>query len=79
LPEGVADPMIKLKERYIVDKDGTRSAVILDIAEFEEVMKQLEKYEGDYDTEDVTGDIIAALKDIKAGKTLPARELLNEL
>jgi PHD/YefM family antitoxin component YafN of YafNO toxin-antitoxin module len=71
--------MIKLKERYIVDRDGTKSAVILDIAEFEEVMKKLEEYEGDYDTEDVTGDIIAALKDIKAGKTLPARELLNEL
>jgi PHD/YefM family antitoxin component YafN of YafNO toxin-antitoxin module len=71
--------MIKPKERYIVDSDGKKSAVILDIAEFEEVMKQLEKYEEPYDTEDVTMDILAALKDIKAGKTFPARELLNEL
>jgi len=71
--------MIKPKERYIVDRDGNKSAVILDIAEFEEVMKQLENYEEPYDTEDVTRDILAALKDIKAGKTFPARELLNEL
>jgi len=71
--------MHKLKERYIVDSDGKKSAVILDIAEFEEVMKQLEKYEEPYDTEDVTRDIIAALKDIKLGNTFPARDLLNEL
>ena len=71
--------MIKPKERYIVDRDGNKSAVILDIAEFEEVMKQLENYEEPYDTEDVTRDILAALKDIKARKTFPARELLNEL
>ncbi len=71
--------MIKPKERYIVDRDGRKSAVILDIAEFEEVMKQLENYEEPYDTEDVTSDIIAALKDIKLGKTFPARDLLNEL
>jgi PHD/YefM family antitoxin component YafN of YafNO toxin-antitoxin module len=71
--------MLKLKERYIVDSEGRKSAVILDLAEFEEVMKQLEKYEEPYDTEDVTRDIIAALKGIKMGKTFPARELLNEL
>jgi PHD/YefM family antitoxin component YafN of YafNO toxin-antitoxin module len=71
--------MIKPKERYIVDSDGKKSAVILDLAEFEEVMKQLEKYEEPYDTDDVTSDIIAALKDIKLGKTFPARDLLNEL
>jgi len=42
-------------------------------------MKQLEKYEEPYDTEDVTRDIIAALKEIKAGKTFPARELLYQV
>ncbi|MDI6811681.1 MAG: hypothetical protein QMD80_08485 [archaeon] len=73
--------MLKVNERYIVDKDGKKSAVILDIEEFEGLMKLLRESEEieTYDTEDVTEDIIEALKDLKKGNTRPAREILNEL
>lgn len=73
--------MLKVNERYIVDKDGKKSAVILDIEEFEWLMKLLRESEEieTYDTEDVTEDIIEALKDLKKGNTRPAREILNEL
>ncbi|MCK4399274.1 MAG: hypothetical protein KAV25_09835 [Methanophagales archaeon] len=73
--------MLELSERYIVDREGKKSAVILDIKKFEGLMELLKEYEGiePYDTEDVTKDIIEAFKDLKKGKIHPAREILNEL
>ncbi|NQE05785.1 hypothetical protein C5S32_07935 [ANME-1 cluster archaeon GoMg1] len=73
--------MLELDERYIVDREGKKSAVILDIEEFEGLMEMLKEYGGieTYDTEDVTRDIIEAFKDLKKGKIHPAREILNEL
>ncbi len=73
--------MVELNERYIVDKDGKKSAVILDIEDFKGVMELLKKYEEieTHDTEDVTEDIIEAFKDLKKGKIHLAREILNEL
>jgi len=73
--------MLELNERYIVDREGKKSAVILDIEEFEGLMELLKEYGGiePYDTEDVNRDIIEAFKDLKKGKTHPAREILNEL
>ena len=52
--------MLKLNERYIiVDRKGKKSAVILDIEDFEGLMELLKRYEKieAYDTEDVTRDI----------------------
>ena len=73
--------MLELDERYIVDREGKKSAVILDIEEFEGLMELLKEYVGieTYDTEDVTKDIIEAFKDLKKGNIHPAREILNEL
>jgi len=73
--------MLELNERYIVDREGKKSAVVLDIEEFERLMELLKEYEGiePYDTEDVNRDIIEAFKDLKRGKIHPAREILNEL
>lgn len=72
--------MLELNERYIIDREGKKSAVILDIEEFERLMELLKEYEEiEYDTEDVNEDIIEALKDLKKRNTRPAREILNEL
>ena len=37
--------MINLHERYIVDTDGNRTAVVLDLATFDEVLRALEDLE----------------------------------
>jgi len=73
--------MLKFDERYIVDRGGKKTAVVIDIEEFEGLMELLKRYEEIemYDTEDVTEDIIEAFKDLKKGKTHSAREILNEL
>jgi len=73
--------MLKLNEHYIVDKDGKKSAVVIDIEDFKKIIKLLKKNEEieNYDTEEVTKDIIEAFKDLKKGKIHSAREILNEL
>ena len=73
--------MLKFKERYIVDRGGKKTAVVIDIEEFEGLMELVKKYEEieTYDTEDVTEDIIEAFKDLKKGRVHSAREILNEL
>ena len=73
--------MLKFNERYIVNRGGKKTAVVIDIEEFEGLMELLKKYEEIemYDTEDVTEDIIEAFKDLKKGRVHSAREILNEL
>ena len=73
--------MLKFNERYIVDRGGKKTAVVIDIEEFEGLMELVKKYEEveTYDTEDVTEDIIEAFKDLKKGRVHSAREILNEL
>jgi len=47
--------MLKFDERYIVDRGGKKTAVVIDIEEFEGLMELLKRYEEIemYDTEDV--------------------------
>ena len=73
--------MLKFKERYIVDRGGKKTAVVIDIEAFEGLMELAKRYEEveTYDTEDVTEDIIEAFKDLKKGRVHSAREILNEL
>ena len=73
--------MLKFNERYIVDRGGKKTAVVIDIGEFEGLMGLAKKYEEveTYDTGDVTEDIIEAFKDLKKGRGYSARETLNEL
>lgn len=73
--------MLKFNERYIVDGRGKKTAVVIDIKEFEELMEKFKKYEEVemYDTDDVTKDIIEAFKDLKKEKVYFAKEILNEL
>ena len=72
---------VGVDDTTVVIRAGKKSAVILDIEEFEGLMELLKEYAGieTYDTEDVTRDIIEAFKDLKKGKIHPAREILNEL
>ena len=71
--------MLKFKERYIVDRGGKKTAVVIDIEEFEGLMELVKKYEEveTYDTEDVTEDIIEAFKDLKKGRVHSAREIIK--
>jgi len=73
--------MLKFNERYIVDRGGKKTAVVIDIEAFEGLMELAKRYEEveTYDTEDVTEDIIEAFKDLKKGRIHSAREILNEL
>lgn len=78
--------MLKLNERYVSERQGKKIAVLLGIKEFKTLLEKVMKYEEmitkkdkDYDTENVTADIIMALKELKAGKGRPIEEFLNEL
>ena len=73
--------MLKINERYIVDRGGKKTAVVIGIEEFGGLMELVKKYDTieTYDTEDVTEDIIEAFKDLKKGRVYSAREILNEL
>ncbi len=46
------------KERYVVDEQGNRVAVLLDIAEYERVLQELEELESlrAYDAAKASGD-----------------------
>ena len=50
--------MIELKERYVTDEKGNRTAVLLDIADFERVLNALEELESlrAYDAAKVSED-----------------------
>jgi hypothetical protein len=37
--------MLKLKERYVVDEQGQRISVVLDIADYQELLDELEELE----------------------------------
>ena len=73
--------MLKINERYIVDRSGKKTAVVIGIEEFGGLMELVKKYDTieTSDTEDVTEDIIEAFKDLKKGRVHSAREILNEL
>ena len=73
--------MLRINERYIVDRGGKKTAVVIGIEEFWGLMELVNKYDEieTYDTEDVTEDIIEAFKDLKKGRVYSAREILNEL
>jgi hypothetical protein len=37
--------MLKLKERYVVDSQGNQISVVLDIADYQELLEELEELE----------------------------------
>ncbi len=45
--------MIELNERYITDANGKRTAVILDIATFEQLLDELEDLADSWEAEEV--------------------------
>lgn len=78
--------MLKLNEKYVSERQGKKIAVLLGIKEFKTLLGKVIKYEemvtkkdDGYDTENVTADIIMALKELKAEKGRPIEEFLNEL
>jgi hypothetical protein len=50
--------MSKLKERYVVDGQGNRISVVLDIADYQELLEELEELEAirAYDAAKASGD-----------------------
>jgi hypothetical protein len=50
--------MLKLKERYVVDDQGNRISVVLDIADYQELLEELEELESirAYDAAKASGD-----------------------
>jgi len=50
--------MLTLKERYVVDENGQRVGVLLDMADFRQILEALEELESisGYDTAKVAGD-----------------------
>ncbi len=50
--------MLKLKERYVVDDQGNRISVILDVADYQELLEDLEELESirAYDAAKASGD-----------------------
>jgi hypothetical protein len=50
--------MLKLKERYVVDGQGKRISVVLEIADYQELLDELDELEAirAYDTAKASGD-----------------------
>jgi hypothetical protein len=50
--------MLKLKERYVVDDQGNRISVVLDLADYQELLEELEELEAirAYDAAKASGD-----------------------
>jgi hypothetical protein len=50
--------MSKLKERYVVDDQGNRISVVLDVADYQKLLDELEEFEcvRAYDTAKASGD-----------------------
>jgi hypothetical protein len=50
--------MPKLKERYVVDDQGNRISVVLDVADYQELLEELEEHEAirACDTAKASGD-----------------------
>ena len=47
--------MLKLKERYVVDDQGNRISVVLDIADYQKLLEELEDVRA-YDAAKASGD-----------------------
>ncbi|MGQ9628794.1 MAG: hypothetical protein ACUVXI_00580 [bacterium] len=77
--------MLQLNERYVVDGEGRKIAVLIDIDKFNELMETFNNYEamatgnGPLDYIDLTERLKSALMDIKEGRVRPVEELMDEL
>jgi len=69
--------MLPIRERYITDENGKRTAVVIDIEDYNKIKKILEEY--DYDTQDVNVDIAIALKEVERGQVKPIQELFGDI
>ena len=69
--------MLPIRERYITDENGKRTAVVIDIEDYTKIKKILEEY--DYDTQDVNVDIAIALKEVERGQVKPIQELFGDI
>jgi hypothetical protein len=56
--------MLQLKERFIVDKNGQRLGVLLDIEEYQRLLEELEELEAirAYDAAKASGDEVLPLE-----------------
>jgi len=70
--------MLSINEKYITDENGKRTAVIIDIEDYNKIKNMLEKYE-EYDTLNVNEDIAKALKEVERGQVKPIKELFGDI
>jgi hypothetical protein len=67
--------MLKLKERYVVDGQGNRISVVLDIADYQELLEELEELDSirAYDAAKASGDqaipLEQAIREIESDRT----------
>lgn len=66
----VKRPMTVTKERYIIDREGTRVGVLLDMEEYQDLLEALEELESirAYDAAKASGD-----------EAIPLEQALNEI
>jgi len=70
--------MLSVREKYITDENGKRTAVVIDIEDYKKIKKIIEEYDG-YDTRNINEDIAIALKEVEQGQVKPIHELFGDL
>ena len=69
--------MIKIHEKFVVNDKGEKTAVILDIKEYNELIKMLKDME-EFDCLDINGNIARGLKDVEDNNIYPIESLFSE-
>ena len=69
--------MLGLKEKYIIDVNGNKTAVIIDIKDYDRLMTILGEYE-EFDSQNVNYDIARGLKDVVDEKCVSVAEFFGE-
>ena len=69
--------MIKIHEKFVVNDKGEKTAVILDIKEYNELIKMLKDME-EFDCLDINENIARGLKDVEDNNIYPIESLFSE-
>ncbi len=61
-------------EKYITDKNGKKTAVIIDIGEYEKLRKMISAYE-EFDILDLNAEIAMTINEVEKGYTFSVEEI----
>jgi|LSQX01.3.fsa_nt_gb PHD/YefM family antitoxin component YafN of YafNO toxin-antitoxin module len=70
--------MIPIRERYITDEKGKKTAVVIDIEDYKRIKKILKEHE-EYDTMNVNEDIARALVDVEKQQLKSVDEVFGDM